>query len=411
MTSMGVGEVDATNESSRDQDVRPARSISTSCHDGQSKTSQEDIERRAGPSDQEAKTTTAASQPEGPSRYSLGGLVSRFREHLSSSSLSTRYHNTSHSHAEDGEPSETSALLPERPLSSKAGSIREEASLPDTKSIDPQVRKTTWQEESKILFSSTAQLIGTAFLEYAIINSNVISVGHLGKVELGAASLATVTATITGFILFQGLVTGLDTMSPQAFGAGHKELVGLQAQRMTYFLWLLIIPIGAIWLSAGPLFRILLPQPEVAELAGTYLRIALLGLPGFALFQVLEIYLQAQGIFSASFMVLLVCAPLHVFMNWLFVWVCLDKKFLDSVLAAGFPCSFPTETQLGLRWCTRGVRHHRHLDATTSGAVHHLHRWSSMLGWFQLQGLAQLESHDSHCATGSSHGRGRGGCV
>ncbi len=58
----------------------------------------------------------------------------------------------------------------------------------------------------------------------------------------------------------------------------------------------------------------------MAVLAGLYLKIILIGLPGYACFESAKRYLQAQGLFSASLYVLLICAPLNAFLNWLFVW-------------------------------------------------------------------------------------------
>jgi len=46
----------------------------------------------------------------------------------------------------------------------------------------------------------------------------------------------------------------------------------------------------------------------------------LFGAPGYAAFEAGKRFVQAQGLFSASLYVLLFCAPLNAFMNWLFVW-------------------------------------------------------------------------------------------
>ena len=63
------------------------------------------------------------------------------------------------------------------------------------------------------------------------------------------------------------------------------------------------------------------PEPRIAILAGQYLRVILIGAPGYACFESGKRYLQAQGLFSASLYVLLICAPLNAFLNWLLVWV------------------------------------------------------------------------------------------
>ena len=54
----------------------------------------------------------------------------------------------------------------------------------------------------------------------------------------------------------------------------------------------------------------IVPEQDVAKLAGLYLKVLLLGAPGYATFEAGKRYVQAQGLFSASLYVLLICAPL-----------------------------------------------------------------------------------------------------
>ena len=182
--------------------------------------------------------------------------------------------------------------------------------------------QTTWQREAKVLARYSGPLILTFLLQYSLTVASIFTVGHLGKVELGAVSLASMTANITGYAVYQGLATSLDTLCAQAYGSGRKKLVGLQTQRMVFFLWTITIPIAIIWLCADFLLMRIVPEKDVAVLAGRYLKIVLIGAPGYATFEATKRYLQAQGIFSASLYVLLVCAPLNALLNWLFVWVC-----------------------------------------------------------------------------------------
>ena len=182
--------------------------------------------------------------------------------------------------------------------------------------------QTTWQREAKVQLRYSAPLVITFLLQYSLTVASIFTVGHLGKVELGAVSLASMTANITGYAVYQGLATSLDTLCAQAYGSGRKKLVGLQTQRMVYFLWTITIPIGVIWLCANRILMGIVPEKDVATLAGQYLKVVLIGAPGYAAFESMKRYLQAQGLFSASLYVLLFCAPLNAFMNWLFVWVC-----------------------------------------------------------------------------------------
>lgn len=54
--------------------------------------------------------------------------------------------------------------------------------------------KTTWQRETKVLLKSSAPLILTFLLQYSLPVASVFTVGHIGKIELGAVSLASSTS-------------------------------------------------------------------------------------------------------------------------------------------------------------------------------------------------------------------------
>ncbi|KAL2200571.1 mate-domain-containing protein [Corynascus similis CBS 632.67] len=179
--------------------------------------------------------------------------------------------------------------------------------------------RTTWQREAKTIAVYSRSLIVTFLLQYSLNVASIFAVGRLGTLELGAVSLASMTANITCYAPVQGLATCLDTLCAQAFGSGHKHLVGLQLQRMTYFLLLLLVPVAAIWLRAEPILATMI-EPESAALAATYLRIALLGTPAYAAFEGGKRFVQAQGLFHATTYVLLVAAPTNALLNWLLVW-------------------------------------------------------------------------------------------
>ncbi len=128
------------------------------------------------------------------------------------------------------------------------------------------------------------------------------------------------TASITCYAPVQGLATSLDTLCAQAYGSGHKHLVGLQLQRMTFFLLLLLIPISVVWLNAEPILASMIPERRSAELAAVYLRVVILGLPAIVTFEGGKRFVQAQGLFQATTYVLMISAPLNILLNWYFVW-------------------------------------------------------------------------------------------
>lgn len=226
----------------------------------------------------------------------------------------------------DSHLSETTALLVENStqthLAAASTGINYTANDAESgsKLLNP-ILKTTRSAEARLLASCSAPLMLTYLLQWSSNMTTVIVAGRLGTSELGAVSLATMTSNITGLAVYEGMATSLDTLCSQAYGGQNKKMVGLHMQRMIYFLWLVTIPIGAIWICSPWILGAVVPQQDLAVLAGSYLRIYLIGAPGYATFEAGKRFVQAQGLFTPSLYVLLLCAPLNVFLNWVFVWV------------------------------------------------------------------------------------------
>ena len=123
------------------------------------------------------------------------------------------------------------------------------------------------------------------------------------------------TANITGYAVYQGMATALDTLCAQAYGSAKKSLVGLYFQQMVVILWLMTVPIGIVWLNSARILGAVVPDKNTADLAGTYLSVLLLGAPGYAAFEAGKRFVQSQGIFHATTLVLLTVAPLNAFMK------------------------------------------------------------------------------------------------
>lgn len=217
------------------------------------------------------------------------------------------------------EPTESTALL--GAANDDRGMGPEEIDRKWEEAVTAGLINTTWKREAIVLGQYSAPLMVTFLLQYSLTLASVFTIGHLGKEELGAVSLASMTVSITGNAVYSGLATSLDTLCAQAYGSGKRKLVGLQMLRMVYFLWLVTIPIAVLWFFSENILVKIVPETEVAQMAGLYLKIALLGTPGYACFESGKRYLQAQGVFSASLYVLLICAPFNAFLNWFLVWV------------------------------------------------------------------------------------------
>ncbi|WBW75504.1 MatE family transmembrane transporter [Schizosaccharomyces osmophilus] len=182
------------------------------------------------------------------------------------------------------------------------------------------VQDSTWQKELRLLVSFGIPVVLTSLLQYGEVIITVFSLGHLGKTELSAASLSNMTATITAFAIYQGIVSALDTLGTQCFGSGNYELIGLHLQRILSVLCLLQLPIIFVWWNIEPILLFFKQDPTTCYLAGRYMRVLLLASPAYALFESLKRFLQVQGIFQPVTNILAFIVPLNILLNYLFVW-------------------------------------------------------------------------------------------
>jgi hypothetical protein len=62
--------------------------------------------------------------------------------------------------------------------------------------------------------------------------ASVISIGHISTIALAGITLGSMTASVTGFSVLQGLSSALDTLLPPAWTSKEPRLVGLWTQRI-----------------------------------------------------------------------------------------------------------------------------------------------------------------------------------
>lgn len=182
---------------------------------------------------------------------------------------------------------------------------------------------TTYSVEARMLGRYSLPLIVTFVLEHLFSIISLLVVGHLGKNELAAVSLASMTLTIS-LAVFEGIATALDTLCPHAYGAGNYELVSTYVQRCTMFSLVAYVPCVLFWWNSGSLLQYIIENDEVLRLTTQFLRVLIAGGPAYIFFENAKRFLQAQGIFEAGTGVLFVSAPINIFLSWFLVW---NKKY------------------------------------------------------------------------------------
>jgi MATE family multidrug resistance protein len=87
-------------------------------------------------------------------------------------------------------PSESSPLLGHRGNSGERIISAEEVDQKWEDAVLSGRIQTTWQRETKVLARNAGPLIVTMLLQYSLTVASIFAIGHLGKVQLGAVSLA-----------------------------------------------------------------------------------------------------------------------------------------------------------------------------------------------------------------------------
>lgn len=69
--------------------------------------------------------------------------------------------------------------------------------------------------------------------EYSLTTITIITIGSLGTIELGVSSLVGFTANATGYAVYYGLITSLNTICAQSYVSSTKHLTFVYLQQMT----------------------------------------------------------------------------------------------------------------------------------------------------------------------------------
>ncbi|PSR93855.1 MATE efflux family protein [Coniella lustricola] len=216
-------------------------------------------------------------------------------------------------------PDERSPLLASSPVRQRRPSASSSCAAVRTGdgiNNDERIKSRESTSELRMLVKYSLPLIATYLLQYSFFVIITVVAGHLGPDELAAASIGVTTMNVIGLAIYEGMATALDTLCAQAYGSGNKQAVGLHIQRMLLLMALATIPIGAFWLCSPWVLPLVVKQHDVAVRAGSFLRYSLVGLPGYAAFEALKRFLQAQGNCNTGMAVLIICAPVNAVLSW-----------------------------------------------------------------------------------------------
>lgn len=148
---------------------------------------------------------------------------------------------------------------------------------------------------------------------------DVACLGHIGTVELAAASMASIWCQlVTG--LMSGPAFILNTLCAQAWGAKNYALVGVWLQ-IAILVITALTPVGVVaLLFTGPVLSLVGATPEVQELASVFARISILWVWPNMMYIAVRQYFQAQDIVRPQMVVNACFVVVNLLLNLLFIW-------------------------------------------------------------------------------------------
>ncbi|KAI9072990.1 hypothetical protein K1719_045023 [Acacia pycnantha] len=194
-------------------------------------------------------------------------------------------------------------------------SILSDTSIPFRRRLGP----ATWIE-FKLLFHLAAPAVVVYLINYVMSMSTQIFSGHLGNLELAAASLGNTGIQIFAYGLMLGMGSAVETLCGQAYGAGKYEMLGVYLQRSTILLSLTGIPLTIAYVFSKPILLLLGQSPRIASAAAVFVFGLIPQIFAYAVNFPIQKFLQAQSIVAPSAYISAGALVVHLALSWVLVY-------------------------------------------------------------------------------------------
>lgn len=163
-----------------------------------------------------------------------------------------------------------------------------------------------WLVEMRALVALSAPLVATQLAQMAVLTTDVIMLGRLGKDALAGSALG-LTLFNFAFMFAMGPAVAVSPMIAHILGANPKDIVGVRAVvRMGFWVVLLMaLPLAVMFQFAEPILVACGQSPTLAAAAGQFIRPLALGLPCVLGYQVLRNYATALRVPRAPLIVMI----------------------------------------------------------------------------------------------------------
>ncbi|MFZ5670515.1 MAG: MATE family efflux transporter [Pseudomonadota bacterium] len=229
--------------------------------------------------------------------------------------------------------------------------------------LDRLRRRSAWTEEARALVALAAPLALAQLAQMAIMTTDVVLLGRLGRSELASAAIGN-TVYYFAWLIANGPSAAVSPVIAQILGARPKEKAAVRAT-VRMGLWIALIvsaPLIGFMLNAERILLHLGQDPELAKGAGVFVAMLCFGLPFTIGFQVLRNFTAALGKPGASLWVMTSAIVFNGVAGWglIFGHFGLPKLgLMGSGLATAGSAVFSFVAMLAVIWLTPQLRAHR----------------------------------------------------
>ncbi|PVH31563.1 hypothetical protein PAHAL_9G179800 [Panicum hallii] len=174
--------------------------------------------------------------------------------------------------------------------------------------------------EMRLLARLAAPAVLVYMINYLMSMSTQIFSGHLGTLELAAASLGNNGIQIFAYGLMLGMGSAVETRCGQAYGGLKHDMLGIYLQRATVLLMATGVPLAAVYASSRPILVLLGESPEIASAAATFVYGLIPQIVAYAAIFPIQKFLQAQSIVAPSAYISAATLAFHLALSYLIVY-------------------------------------------------------------------------------------------
>ncbi|KAL5722329.1 Protein DETOXIFICATION 40 [Ranunculus cassubicifolius] len=189
--------------------------------------------------------------------------------------------------------------------------------------------------ELKMVLKLAVPAVIVYMINYLMSMSTQIISGHLGNLELAAASLGNTGIQVFSYGLLLGMGSAVETLCGQAYGAGKYDMLGIYLQRSMILLMATGIPLAIIYIFSKPILILLGQSPEIASAASVFVYGLIPQIFAYAANFPIQKFLQSQSIVAPSAYISAAILVLHLLLTYVFVY-----QFGLGLLGASLMLSF-----------------------------------------------------------------------